>query len=362
MKKLTRILYWGIMQQMHQKLDTILLLDGIAIFLIVFYHELDPVSTLKPYLVVPGLTLFTFSSGYKLMINHSNQLEQRVFLIKYYIKRFFRLYKPYIGYTLLSAFPFLLVSYVAVNCFHYNYPGLTIFTTINNMNILSILNFFLGINPIAYHLWYLVALIVMTGICFCILYFLNTKWLFFSFIPFCLIALLIKFGIIQIEFFLGSFTFSKVFIYLPFFILGCYWAYNQQPYQTSNWVNITRFSFLGFFLILIVPQIILQKPIDENSILIYFICFLFPIFLLSIFDCVKKIKLLYPFFLFCGTFSFQIYLFHEPLILPIISRVIINILKIDYIFMPLLISILSIYSCVIVYKIVKKVHLNFLLE
>jgi peptidoglycan/LPS O-acetylase OafA/YrhL len=124
-----------------------------------------------------------------------------------------------------------------------------------------------------------------------------------------------------------------------------------------NWLKITRFSFPVFFLILIISPII-----SQNTILIYFSCFLFPIFLLSIFDYVKAIKFLYPFLMFCGTYSFQIYLFHQPLILPVLSRSIIDILKIDYVFIPVLISILAIYCCVIAYKIVKKVRLNILFE
>ena len=106
----------------------------------------------------------------------------------------------------------------------------------------------------------------------------------------------------------------------------------------------------------------LQPKLIDKSILIYFSCFLFPIFLLLIFDYVKKIKFLFPFLMFCGTYSFQIYLFHVPLVEAILSRSIIDILKIDYIFMPIVITILTMYCSVIVYKIVKKVRLNMLFE
>jgi peptidoglycan/LPS O-acetylase OafA/YrhL len=362
------------MQQSHQIFDTILFCDGIAIFFIVLYHELVgktnyPLNSLCPYLVAMGMTLFTFSSGYKLVINHVNTIDQRIFLSKYYIKRFIRLTKAYLGYTLLMILPVLTVVFVASHFFHIvpppgtrsfwilftaQSPGISIFSTIfNTINIFTFLNFLGGENLIAGQLWYLVALLGITSICFTILYFLNIKWLFLSFIPFFLISCLIRIGIIRIP----SIVVSSVFLYLPFFIFGGYWAYIRQQYQTVNWLNITRFSSLVFFLFLII-----SLTFNFPNIWIYFSCFFFPLFLLLLFDYVKKIKLLYPFLIFCGTYSFQIYLFHEPLILPILSISIINILKIDYFFMPLLIAILAIYICVIVYKIVKRVHLNILFE
>jgi len=362
------------MQQAHQIFDTILFWDGIAIFFIVLYHALVgktsyPLNCLCPYLVSMGMTLFTFSSGYKLVINHLDTLDQRVFLSKYYIKRFIRLNKAYIGYTLLMILPVLTVVFVASQFFHIvpppgtrpfwifftaQSPGISIFSAVfNTINFFNILNFLSGENMIAGQLWYLVALVGITSICFTILYFLNIKWLFFSFIPFFLISFIIRFGIIRIP----SIVVSSVFLYLPFFIFGCYWAYIQQHYQTTNWLQITLLSSLVFILLLIISL----KFIFPN-IWIYFSCFFFPLFLLLLFDYVKKIKFLYPFIIFCGTYSFQIYLFHEPLILPILSIGIIDILKIDYSFMPLLIAILAIYVCVFVYKIVKRVHLNILFE
>jgi len=356
------------MQQINNKLDTIVLFDGIAIFLIVFYHELvyfqnTPLFSLEPYLIYLGLSLFTFSSGYKFMINHSNELGQKIFLSKYYIKRFIRLYKAYIGYTLLTLIPFLIVLYFANYVFHLDFPGITtLLKTVYNLNIFSFLKFLCGRNPIAVQLWYLIALIGITSICFTILYFLDIKWLFLSFIPFFLITLLIQSGILiqpDIIFYIPDII-LKVFLYLPFFIFGSFWGYNQQ-YQIEKWFQITLFLVPIIFFIFIISATILQNSINK-SILIYFSCFLFPVFLFCIFDCVKKIKILYSSLMFCGIYSFQIYLFHLPLILPIISRIIINIFKIDYIFMPILITILIIYICVIVYLIVKKIHLNILFE
>ena len=162
-------------------------------------------------------------------------------------------------------FPVLSVVFIASHFFHLVPPsltrpfwilftsdasGITILTTVlNNMSILGFLNFLCGDNLIVGQLWYLVVLIVITSICFTILYFLNIKWLFLSFIPFFLISFMLLFGIIQLpSSFIGSVLVGGVFRYLPYFIFGCYWAYNQQQYQTVNWLVISRFSFPFFFL------------------------------------------------------------------------------------------------------------------
>ena len=348
------------MKSPRSKLDTLLFFDGIAIFFIVTAHVLvghpnNPLFFFWDELGILGLSLFTFSSGYKLMINHLDDLDQRTFLSEYYMKRVTRLYKPYIGYSLLSAIPLVLVVYVAVNIFHLNFPGLSnFFSMFDNMNIFIVLSFFVGNNPIAAQLYYLITLIAITSICFTILYFLNMKWLFLSFCPFFLISLLIQLKIIQDVPLLG------VFRYLPFFIFGSYWAYNQQT-RKGNWFQFFQ-SYAPVFFFICIPLFIIVQNFFYHLILFCFFCFLFPFFLSSFFDTMKKIRFAYSFFMFCGNYAFPIYLFQWPLILPIVTRSLIDILKLDFIFMPLVVSIITIYLSVFVYQIVKKVHLNILFE
>ncbi len=345
-----------------KKLDLLLFFDGISIFFIVLYHELyilsyNPFFFLCPYLIFLGLSLFTLSAGYKLSLNHFNELNQKKFLSEYFIKRFIRLYKPYLGYSLLILFPILLITYISVYFFNINYTGINFFLNLfNNINIFYFIGFFLGYNVIAIQLWYLVALIAITSICFTILYFLNIKWLFFFFIPSLLISLLIKIDAIKFEFVLVN----NVFIYLPFFIFGICWSCNQY-YQKCKWFQQSQFYFPILFLIDTVSIIILQNFIDI-TILQYFCGFFFPFFLTAIFESMKKTKLLFGFLMYCGSYSFQIFLFHAPLILQIISRFILDIMKINNIFIPIVISVLTIYFCVIAYKFTKKIHLNRLFE
>ena len=96
------------------KLDTLLIFDGIAIFFVLFYHAIggypdNPLSFFLPFIAPLCLTLFTYSAGYKLAYNHLTDLDQRPFLSKYYLKRFIKLYKAYLGYTILMLLPLLAV-------------------------------------------------------------------------------------------------------------------------------------------------------------------------------------------------------------------------------------------------------------
>jgi peptidoglycan/LPS O-acetylase OafA/YrhL len=342
-------------------LDTIVLFDGIAIFFVVFAHEMipypeNPLFSLLSYLEYLSLSLFTFSSGYKLTISHSKDLDQRLFLSKYYLKRFIRLYKPYLGYTLLILIPLLVASYFAVHFFNLDLPGAAvIFTVIDNFTIFSFLGFLSGFNPISVHLWYLVALVVISSVCFTILYFMNSNWLFFSFIPFFLIGVSIQSGFIFFPFLI-----TRILLYLPFFIFGMFWGYHQEFLQ-AGWFRSVRLLTPVLFCFFIIATLIFSNPINKAT-WIYFCCFLFPFLLLPIFEYVRKAKILYAGLMFCGIYSFQIYLFHEPLILPIISRIMIDFLKIDYFFMVIVISVFAIWACVAVYKIVKSIHLDFLFQ
>jgi peptidoglycan/LPS O-acetylase OafA/YrhL len=341
------------MEQPPKKLNTVLFFDGIAILCIVFYHEIirypqNPLFWLSPYFVTIGLSLFTFSSGYKLILNHVEDINRRDFLGKYYLTRFVRLYKPYIGYTVLIVVPLVVITYLAIHIIHLDFPDGTIFTRlIASADISGILNFLGGVNPIADQLWYLVALLVITSVCFTILYFLNTRCLFLAFIPLFIVSVFIELGAPQ------GINILNFFTYAPFFIVGCFWAYKRQ------WSQGTHYYLAVLFLILIVLSILLRPG---QLVLIYLSCFFFPMFLLLFFDSVNKIPLAFPFLIFSGTYSFQIYLFHQPLILHIISTGLINVLKIDFLVMPIIVTILTIYCCVGVYKFIKLLHLNIIFE
>ena len=160
-----------------------------AILFIVMFHAMigqsdNPLFFLTRYLGFFGLSLFTFTAGYKLILSHHDDLKSRIFLGTYFLNRFVRLYKPYLGYTLLIFFPVIITYYLAVNVFHLSFPGITqFFDTVYTANSYSILAFFVGENPVAGHLWYLIALICITAVCFTVMYLSDTRSLFYLFFP-----------------------------------------------------------------------------------------------------------------------------------------------------------------------------------
>jgi peptidoglycan/LPS O-acetylase OafA/YrhL len=346
----------------QKKSDMLLFFDGIAIFFVPLYHAIDgysenPLLFFLPFITHLCLGLFTYTAGYKLFFNHVNDLNRKPFINKYYIKRVIKLYKAYLGYSFLMVIPLLMVTYSAAYILHLNIGGASQFlSTISTMNMQGFFNFLSGENnPVAYQLWYLVALIAITSICFTLLYFLEIKWLFYGFFPFLVISLLFQAGNpVSIPNIVIS-----TFLYLPFFIIGCYWAY-QYHYNRDIAIQHTRL-FPLLFIILLISSIFLQFFVKADM-LIYCSSFFFPFFLAEFSGYIKRISFISSFFIFCGTYSFQIYLFHWPLILPVITRTVIDILHIDYFFMPVLTAVIAVYACVFAYKIVRKIHLNVLFE
>jgi len=97
--------------------NRIVFMDGLAIFFIVLCHTMGGLNTsdsifVNRYTGVFGLTLFTFSAGLKLGVNHSNEIENRLFIKKYFTKRLIRMYKPYIGYSILTFIPLVFIDYI----------------------------------------------------------------------------------------------------------------------------------------------------------------------------------------------------------------------------------------------------------
>jgi len=87
-----------------------------------------------------------------------------------------------------------------------------------------------------------------------------------------------------------------------------------------------------------------------------------PPFMFSFSKILLKTRYIRELLLKCGKYSFQIYLFQWPLILPFISRLILNILNINYLCIPYLVTILTIITCIYTYNLTKKIKFNTLFE
>lgn len=342
--------------------ELIILLDGVAILFIVVFHAMigqagNPLFFLTRYLGFFGLSLFTFTSGYKLIFNYIYDLKSRIFLGTYFLNRFVRLYKPYLGYTLLIFFPVLITYYLAFNVFHLSFPGITqFFDRLYTVNIYTLFAFFVGENPVTGHLWYLIALIYITAVCFTFMYLSGIRSLFYLFIPLVLFSM----WLLTITGYFALGIVPKAIILVPFFIAGMYIANTDTDSQTLTGHGVRKF-FPAFFLLVIITTAYTTGTSDK-AILIFLSSFFLPFFLSTSFTYLKKITLIHSALFFFGRYSFAIYLFHLPLILLFLIRVFIDILNINLFFMPLILAVAALYLSVIAYLIVRKCHLNFLIE
>ena len=342
------------------KLEVIQLFDGIAIFLIVLTHQLiafsNGLTLFGEYFGELGLALFTWSAGYKLILNHLNNLGQRRFLGEYFFIRFLRLYKPYIGYSLLILPPILVILYIKTQIPQLSSAGIESYSNLfQNLHLNTILGFLTGDNLLAIQLWYLIALLGVTSICFTVLYFKDLQTLFLLFLPFSLLPWLVS---ISSTYPLPPIV-RHISSILPYFIFGLFWGYNRHTHQTKMFQVAQK--YLPFLFLLIPLTIFLDNPVSQQTGL-YIGTFLFPFFLDKISSWIQRIKLLASFLMFCGAYSFQIYLLHLPFISSVVTKVFVDILKINFFFMPILLTIFTIYACFFVYKILKIVNLNMLFE
>lgn len=335
--------------------DKITLIDGISIIFIVLFHELGGINRpdsifLLRYLATLGLVLFTFSSGLKMGINHSAEINDKSFISKYFVKRIARLYKAYIGYTLLAFVPLYCVSYISINYLNLNFAGITNFW--NNLNIDSLFKTLIGYNIVSYQLWYLIGLIIITTICFTIIYYFQIDTLFYLGIPLLAFDIIYKDTLKQYP----SILFN-VMMYMPAYIFGIAYGYKQLEQNKLSISYICSTIFVVLFIISIVyPQSFAYK----YAILLYGITFppLMMLFSRLLLNC----KYLKESLLLCGKYSFQIYLFHWPIILPLLSRFITSILKINCFFTPYGVTVLTIIICIYIYKVSKKLKLNQIFE
>jgi len=342
--------------QLYSKIkDKITLIDGISIIFIVLFHELGGLNRsdsifLIRYLATFGLVLFTFSSGLKMGVNHSAEINDKSFISKYFVKRFTRLYKAYIGYTLLAFVPLYCISYISINYLNLNFESIMNFW--NNLNIDGLFKILIGNNIISYQLRYLLVLILITTVCFSIIYYFQIDTLFYLGIPLLAFDFIYKDTLNQYP----SILFN-VMMYMPAYIFGIAYSYKQLEKNKLSVSYICSITFVAIFIISIVyPQSFAHK----YAILLYGITF--PPFMMLFSRLLINFKYLKGLLLLCGKYSFQIYLFHWPIILPLISKLTINILKINNFFTPYGVTVLAIIICVYVYKVSKKLKLNQIFE
>ncbi|VVB62852.1 Acyltransferase family protein [uncultured archaeon] len=192
---------------------TLLTLDGIAIILVLLSHAYPPPI---PNSGVYGVLIFGFTSGYKLILNHKEDILDKAFLRAYAAKRFVRLIKPYVGYTLL-----ILPALASLVLFSNKFQYLSNFEQVRSLQSTSmqdlVIQFLIGRNPFVVSLWFLYTLAIVTLFCFLLIYFFDIRLLFL------LLPIVIM-----------LYIYSIVSIVMPAFIMGILFAYYLPLYSISD--------------------------------------------------------------------------------------------------------------------------------
>ncbi|MGV8174100.1 MAG: acyltransferase family protein [Methanothrix sp.] len=298
--------------------QSLLLIDAVAVIFIVLFHAQGfyPLP-IDQVLRVSGLALFSFSAGYKFMYNHHQDLQNKVFLKSYMITRFKRLYKPYIGYTLLILPIWAVIIWIGRNIFNLNYSGLNVF---DNPIIDTVWLFVIGQNPFGGHLWYLVMLLEVTFLCLLVLYVFNIKILFglgFT----CLSVLIFQYAI-EFLFSMSLATDILILIYVEAIEFG----------YLSNIIKYGSIYIIGMF---IATKVTFPEKLAT--------------------------PLLTP-LLVIGSYSFYIYLFQWPFLLPIPGKLLYDILNINSIFVPIFLVLFVVATSIVIYRIMNVFGINRLIE
>jgi peptidoglycan/LPS O-acetylase OafA/YrhL len=207
----------------------LILFDAIAISSIVLFHasSLAPPGWWWIYLGYFGILIFAISAGAK-FAGHS--LNDRIFLKTYAKKRFFRLYKPYVFYTLL-VLPIMLAMMTVSEALSLGYKGFGL-----QLNLDTLYNFLMGNNTISFQLWYLVSLLEVTAFCIGILYFASKKVLYIFF-PISVLIYLI-YGIHLDP---SHIMTSRFLLILPAFIFGMWLPI--LPLSPGPLAGLGKYSF-----------------------------------------------------------------------------------------------------------------------
>lgn len=332
--------------------DRINIIDGIAILFIVLFHELGGKNTpdaifLTKFLATLGLCLFTFTSGFKLHFNHYHELEEKAFLKKYFKKRFVRLYKPYLGYTVMIFIPLYFTIILSQKYLGLHLESFDSFYS--NLNITGLFKIMIGSNFISPQLWYLIVLLVITFVTFLVLYTSMISGLKVFFILTIIFSFMFQ---VQLE------VVNNILAYMPIFIFGLLYSYNQM-YKSHNKKTI----ILSLFFIVTFFIFVLSERADyTHNIEVILFGLTFPCFLFRGTYIIMKINKLKNIFTYFGKNSFIIYLFHWPLILPVLDRLVSTVYHFDYFIVPYLITPLAMILCIYVYSNLKKMKLNVIFE
>jgi len=330
------------------------ILSLIAIILVIFIHSfienttnntlISQSTAFLQYFISQGIAriavpIFFIISGYLYFLSYKNTREKYMTKTKKRIR------------TLIL--PYLLISFLTLLCYTFVLDPL-FGSYINKMaNILydPILDTLkkIFINPLPYQLWFLRDLILLTFLSPFIYVFI--KYLKFYFI---LILIFLWFPLTSFDFFI----FSNESIL--FFSLGAYLSTKQNIFLKKRKGYTYFFTTFIWLLILIIKSTVNMKLGINNEIsdvLQKISIIIGGISVWALYDIYINKETPNSFLLSISSYSFFIYLIHEPLLLSTLKKLSNTIIRKSEFFLPFfyfLNPIITVVSCIIIAKILQR--------
>lgn len=352
-------------------------IDYISMLMILFYHSLYYVSLYTEimttnmlftltFLNIFGLTGFTFSSGFKLVFNHYENLKNKSFYKKYTIKRTINLYKGYLIFPILC----LVIIYTFHFCFGLFGKSDLIRPFLNQIspiNISSIIDFlFFALTPVAGQLWYVHILLLVNIISLIGFRVYGYRAMLFGVFPLLLIYFSINRHIVD-SIAIKSEIPYYICLYMTIFLFGAMTSYLYH----SNKKHFRNFlvSLSSLFLLIIIGffyyevngnvfpsnyyfQLLYGNPFYKYGLT-------FPAFLLGLLLLMKSTKLI-TLLAANRKYTMLIFLMQYPFTIPFYNQVLLKfgIINQKSILMawisPMLVTLFSIVTCMLFYNLYKK--------
>lgn len=287
------------------------IMKGICIVLVVFGHAIIPnIRENNPillgvwnFLYLFHMPVFFFVSGYLFEFNKYKYTDNRKFIIR----KFQLLMIPYFVYSFISYCGINICTQISKLNSILTHAGYY-YTDIKNM-IIQILTCEQHMDK---HIWFIYALFII----FCINIFLKKKSTLKT--GLAMIVIYILFTVLYTKIFIPD-LFMKVVLNLVYFYFGRLFI-KIKDIKLSRYLN---FMFCVIFLVLAFFQS--TNPIDLNNILSCFRVLFFGFsgisFTMIIAKEIEKIQKIKPIFEFLNTYSYDIYLIHQPFIVSGVSGI-----------------------------------------
>ena len=339
------------------------IMDIISMLMILFYHcacyqqiitgYMNPyVYTIISFFVNFGLTAFTFSSGFKQSFNHYLDFNDNDFFTSYLSKRSWHLYKIYLIYPFVCA-----IIYFILNILNLTKHVQPYIAHMGAISIQSLFDWFLGsVPPVGGHLWFLFVLCLINIIALFLLK--STKiygiLIVFLFLLFYFLACPHTLTAICLTE-LPYYVLLYLIIYLSGLLMGFLYHFKKQYFEIGLAVISSIFIIVIALFYLFE---ILKVPFPNNTIFIqlYHNIFLkygltYPCFLMSVLYLFRKCSFLRH-LSFLKQDTLYIYLLQYPFVIPLFTRLLINLNVKHTTIITIDSFLLSLITCILLHRLI----------